>query len=142
MAEVEYQVGLLERESVGTGIVPLLEYFVADAVDDYRGMVAVAAYEVGEVALVPFVEIARVVVRGFLLAPHVEGLVHDEYAHAVTQVEHFGSGWIVGGTIGVGTHLLEYFELTFECAGVDSRAERAEVVVHAHAVDFHRAAVE
>ena len=85
---------------------PLLVDLIADAPDYYRRMVAVAPDEVAQVAFVPLVEITTVVIFVFLLAPHIESLVHDHYAQRVAHVEQLGRGRIMGSAHGVGAHLL------------------------------------
>ncbi len=48
----------------------------------------------------------------------------------------------MGGTIGIRTHLFEYFELSFYGTGIYGGAEGTEVMVHTDAVEFQRLAVE
>ena len=57
--------------------------FVAGAVKNDAGMIAVAADGVARVGLRPFVEIEMIVVRIFGDGPAVEDLVHHQKAHAV-----------------------------------------------------------
>ena len=83
LPEVEYEVGFLKAEGVGLGVAPLLKHLVADAPHDDAWMVAVAHHEVGQVAFVPFREVACVVVGRLLLAPHIECLVHHHQSQRV-----------------------------------------------------------
>lgn len=43
---------------------------------------------------------------------------------------------------GIDTHLLEQYKLAAERVGVECRSQAAQIVMHAHAVDFHILAVE
>ena len=111
MPSIEDEVGLLEGERVGLCRRPLLQHFIADTPHQNGGVVAVTQDEVGEVALMPFVKEAGVVVLGLLASPHVKRLVHDDESHCVAQVEQFGGGWVVRTTDGIDAHLFEDGEL-------------------------------
>ena len=142
MAEVQDEVGLGQAEGVGLGVAPLLQHLVADAPHEDGGMVAVAADEVGQVALVPFIEVAGIVVRRLLLAPHVEGLIHHDEAHAVAEVQQLRCGRVVRTADAVAAHLLQNFQLTLQGTDIDGRTQATQVVVHADAVNLHRFPVE
>ena len=74
--------------------------------------------------------------------PGVERLVHDQHAQAVGGLQQLGRGRVVAGADGVGAHLLQDLELALERARVHGRAQRAEVVVVADALDGDPPAVE
>ena len=67
-------------------------------------MVTVAQHQVGEVALVPLVKEAGIVVLRLTTTPHVETLVHDDEAHGVAHVEQLGSRRVMAGTNGIAAH--------------------------------------
>jgi len=66
----------------------------------------------------------------------------SEEAHAVAEIEELGRGGIVRGADGGDAHFLENLELAFGGAGVERRAEGAEVVVLRDAVERNAFAVE
>ena len=108
-------------------------------------MVAIAAEEVGGVADVPFIPEAGVAVAvnlAFAGLPFVEGLVHDEEAHSVAEVEKFRGGRVVGRADGVAAHGAEEFEAALPHAQGDGGADGSGFVVEADAVDFDVFAVE
>src|SRR5205085_4421610 len=110
--------------------------------EDDRGVVAVAPELRAQVLLVPVVEEEVVVVLLLRAPPGVERLVHDDEAHAVAEFEQFGRGRVVARAYGVDAHLLEDFELALKRATVQRRAQSAEVVVVADAVQADVLAVE
>ena len=120
----------------------LLADFVADAPHDHRRVIAIAADPGAHVLLVPVAEDQVEVERRLPSLPDVEQLVHDEKAHAVRQVEQLGGGRIVGHADRVRTHLAEDLQLPLGGAGVERRAERAEVVVLVDALDDDALAVD
>ncbi len=122
MSEIKQQVSLLKAQSIGIGMSPLLKHFIAYAPHDYGRMVAIAAYDISEVTLMPLVEIARIVTFGLFLAPHIESLVHNHKPHAVTEVKKFRSRRIMRTSYGVDTHLLHYFKLSLYSPAVHYRA--------------------
>ena len=142
VAEVEQQIGLVHRESVGIGVAPLLEHLIADAPHDDRRMIAVAQQHIAQVALVPLVEVSRVVVGGLALAPHVKALVHHHQAHAVAEVEQLGGRRIVRHSYGVCTHVAHHGQLALDGAAVDHGAQGAGVVMQTHSIDFHRPVIK
>jgi hypothetical protein len=99
-------------------------------------VVAVAADHVAQVALAPLREVLAVAVLYFRPAPHVEGLVHHQEAHAVGELEQLRRGRVVARADRVRAHALQDLELALERAAVDGRAERAEVVVVADALQL------
>ena len=122
-----------------SGLRTLLGDFVADAPEDDAGMIAVAAQFGAPILLVPVVEEQMIIVFGFAAFPAVEGLIHDDHAQAVAEIEQFRGGRIVAGANGVAAHLLQDFDLPLQGADVDGGAQRAEVVVVADAVQAERA---
>ena len=105
-------------------------------------MVAVAADEVAEVALVPLVVEAGVVELGLALAPHVEGLVVDEESHVVSKLQELRRRGIVRSAYGVDSEALEDLELALERAEMHGRAYAAHVVMKADAEELDRPSVE
>ena len=89
--------------TVGRGLIGNL---IAGAPQHNAGMVAIAADEVSQVALVPLIEVEMVAILdlSFGHAPLVEGLIHDEKAQAVAQVEKLGGEGIMAGADGVRAH--------------------------------------
>ena len=82
--------------------------FIARAVDDDAGVIAVAEDGVGHVALPPLAEVEMVVLVGVLAdRPDVEHLVHDQEPHAVADVEELGRRRVVGRADGVDPQRLE-----------------------------------
>ena len=57
--------------------------------------------------------------------PFVEGLVHDQEAHAVAEVEKFRRGRIVAAADGVAARLLEEFQTPLPDLDRHGRAQRA-----------------
>ena len=142
VSSIEDEVCLFKGEGVGFGRRPLLENFVANRPHEYTRMISVAKDKVSEVALVPFVEESSIVVACLASAPHVETLVHNDESHRVAHVEEFGGRWIVRASYGIATHVFEHLQLTVEGVFVDGRSKTTEVVVVAHAIDFHVLAVK
>ena len=114
MTRIEDEVGLFEGERIGIGRRPLLQYLIANRPHQYAGMVAVTQYHVCQVALMPLIEETGIVVLGLATSPHVKRLIHDNETHRVTHVQQFGSRWIVAGTDGIDTHLLQLEQLAME----------------------------
>ena len=70
-------------------------------------MVAIPQYKVCQITLMPTVEIAGVIVCGFMDTPHVESLIHHHEAHTVAKVEQFGRRRVMRATDTVAAHLLQ-----------------------------------
>lgn len=70
-------------------------------------MIPVSFHKVGEVALMPFVKEACVVVLCFLSAPHIKALVKYHKAHRVAHVQKFRCRGVVSAAQTVDTHLLK-----------------------------------
>ena len=87
-------------------------------------------------------EEAGVVIGGLGQLPHVVELVHHQQAQAVAQVQQLPGGRIVAGADGVHAHLLHQPQLPFRRLFVERRAQRAQIVVQAHAVQLDDLAVE
>ena len=105
-------------------------------------MVAVPADERAQVLLVPVREDEVEVERRLLPHPDVEGLVHDQEAHPVGQLEQLRRGRIVARADGVAAHLPQHLQLALGRARVERRAERAEVVVVVDALELDALAVD
>ena len=105
-------------------------------------MIAVAAEFRAPVLFVPVVEQQVIIVLRLAAFPAVERFVHHHHAQAVAQIEQFRRGRIVAGADGVAAHFLQDLNLPLQRAGVDGRAERAEVVMVANAVERHALAVQ
>ena len=142
MSCIEYKVSLFGGEIISISRRPLFEYLVAYAPHEDRGMIAVAQYKVGEVALCPFVKKSGIVVLSLASAPHIKRLIHDYKSHRVTHGEQFGRWRIMRAAYGVGAHLLQYAKLAMKGIFIDSRTQATEVMVLAHTVYLHRLSVE
>ena len=116
--------------------------FIADAPEDDGGVIAVALKHGAEILLVPIGKEEVVVVLRFPRCPAIEGLVHHDDAQAVADVEQFRRRRVVAGANGVAPHFLEDSDLPLQGAGVDGRAQRAQVVVVAHALQSNSLPVE
>ena len=116
--------------------------FVADAPQNDAGMIAVPAQFGAPILLVPVVVKQMIIVFGLAAPPAIERLVHHHHAHAVAQIQPFGGGRVVAGADGVAAHLLENRDLAPQGADIDGRAQGAQVVMVAHAVQRHALAVE
>ena len=103
-------------------------------------MAAVAPNELRQVPHVPLRPEIRVVSFGQL--PHVECLVHHHHAHLVAEVEQSRRGRIVRGADRVAAHLLQQRQLSPRDVPVEGRADRPQVVVHAHAPHLAMDAVQ
>jgi hypothetical protein len=82
-----------------------------------------------DIGVGPRLEEASVVVRVLPVVPTVEGLIHDQEAEAIGDIEQLGRGRVVGGAKPVGAHVLENLESLFDGAIIGSRAQGSEVVV-------------
>ncbi len=135
------------RQFLSVGRIPalaLLGDFVADAPHDHRGVVAITADQGPRILLMPLVEqvIPAVVVARLGLTPGVEHLVQDHEAHAVGKVEQFRGRRVVAGAEGIAAHLPQQLELPLEGPHVDRRAQGAQVVMIADAVELEMLAVD
>ena len=157
MGHIHQQIGLISaqhftplplREGLGGGSghvrfsLPLLEHLVAYRPHQHRGVVAVAHHQVGQVALVPLVEEAGVVVLRLAPPPHVEALVHDDEPHRVAHVQQLGGGGIMRTAYGVHAHRLQLHQLAVQGVLMQGRSQAAQVVVLADAVQLAALAVE
>ena len=105
-------------------------------------MIAVAPQHVAQVTLVPLIEELAETVLHLRDAPHVEGFVHHDESHAITQLSSSGEGglWLV--RIAFTPIDLHDLELAFGGAPIHGRAQRAEVVVIADALELAVAAIQ
>ncbi len=125
-----------------TFLITLLGDFVADAPHHDGRVVSVTADQHARVLLVPGIEQQAVVVRRLARAPDVERLVHDEDPFLVGVILQLGSGRIVARADRVRPHLDQHVDLPVQRAFVQRRAERAEIVVHAHTLNIEPFAVD
>ena len=142
MSEIQYQVCLFKGKRICLRIRPLFEHFIADAPDEDGGMVAVAEYQVGQIAFVPVVEVTGIVMGCFSFPPHIECLVHHDEAHTVAKVEQFRCGRVMGTTDAVTAHFFQYLQLAFDGTEVDGCAQTSQVVVHTDTVYLHLFSVQ
>ena len=122
--------------------VVLLGNFVADAPQDDARMIAVAARHVARIVFRPVGEVLAVAVGHLRHAPHIEGLVHHQQAEPVAVFENLRRRRVVAGAQRIDAGGFEDLQLAFDSAPVDGRAQRAEVVVVADALQFQVAAVQ
>ena len=142
MTCVENQVGLFQRQGVGSGIRPLFENLVADAPHDDARMVAVTFHQVGEITLMPLIKEAGIVAIRLLAPPHIKALVHHQEAHRVAHIEQFGCRRIMAATDGVDTHLTKDGQFAMHRRLAQGCAKTSEVMMLAHTIDFHISAIE
>ena len=69
--------------------------FIAGAPQDDGRVVAVAAYQGLQILFVPLAEQGGIVAGLLAHSPAVEGLVHDEHAHLVGQIQQLGRRGVV-----------------------------------------------
>ncbi len=120
----------------------LFGHFVARTPRDHARMIAIAPHEGAHVAFRPLVEQRRVTVRFLGNRPGIGELVQHQDAHFVAQIQQFGRGRIVRSAQRVHAHGLQNLQLTLRRAPVPRRAQRAQIVVHANALQLHGLAVE
>src|SRR5260370_9223077 len=84
----------------------LFRNFVADAPQNYAGMIAVAAHHVAQVPFRPLVVILTVSVRNLWNAPHVEGFIHDYHSQTMAVSDDRKPRRIVAGPTVVNTRRL------------------------------------
>ena len=119
--------------------------FIAATPQHHGRMIAVAVDEIGDIALVPLVEDPGIAVAAHLsLAgfPFVEGLVHDQKAHAVAEVQELGRRRIVAGSDSIAAHLAQGLETPLPNPLRHGRAHGAGVVVQANSVQFDVLAIQ
>ena len=95
-----------------------------------------------QILLPPLIEVLSVVVVILALFPAVKGLVYHKDAITVARVEKCGRWRIVAGTDGVEAVFFHQLNATFFGAVDRGCAERAVVVMHAAALEFHDLAIE
>ena len=139
---IQYQIRLLQRKRIGSGIRPLFQHLVADAPHDDARMVSIPFYQIREIALMPFIEEAGIVAIRFLATPHIETLVHHEEAHRIAHVQEFRSRRIMTASDGIHTHIAKDGELAMHRILVYGCTQTAEVVVLADTIDLEVPAIE
>ena len=124
-AEIKKDIGIFHRQGVAPGITPLLPHFISHAPHEYARMITIPQYKVYQITLVPTVEIASVIISGFLDTPHVKCLVHYHEAHTVAKIEQFGCGRIMRTTNAVTTHRFQYLQLSLYSTNVNCSPKTA-----------------
>ena len=98
---------------------------------------------VDHVFLRPFAENRTISVGTFgAETPVVERLDHKHHSHLVAELDKFRRRHVVGGADGVGSHVLQQFDLMAESSAVDGCSQRSEVVVVADTFEFGVFSVE
>ena len=110
---------------------------IAHAPEDHAGVVAVAPDHVGQIPLMPRLEILMIVIPQLLLFPNIKRLVHHQEAHAVAHLVKFGLARIVARADGIAAHVPENFELTPESGLGNRGSESPEIVVQTNAFDVN-----
>ena len=105
-------------------------------------MVAVAENQVGEVALVPLVEEAGIVVLRLLTSPHIERFVHHDQSHRIAHIEQFGCWRIMRAADRIHTHRLEFGKFAVEGIFIQCCTQATKVVVLANTIKFEVLAIE
>ena len=126
----------------GTVIVALVGNFVADAPHHHAGVVAELVQQVHHVFFRPFVEELVVAVVHLRSFPFVKCFGHHHHTHFVAGTYQLGCRHVVGSAYCVATHVLENANLAANTGIVGNAAERAEVVVVAHAAEVGVLAVK
>ena len=139
------------RMRVGVvGVVHLISY----APKEYARVIAVTAYDVGDVAFDPFLEeVVCALITWFSLVPSlypltlrelpfIASLIHDEHTQFIAQIVHDGGLWIMAHAYGIGTHSLELLDATTPHFGRDYSAQYACIVVQAYTFYFHALSVD
>ena len=142
VAGIEDEVRLFEGECVGLSRRPLLKHLVANRPHQDAGVVTVTKYQVRQVALMPLVEEAGIVILRLLTSPHVEALVHHDESHRVAHVQQFRSRRVVGTADGVHTHGLQFGELAVQGIFIQCSTQATEVVMLADTVELEVLAIE
>ena len=105
-------------------------------------MVAVATVFRPQILFMPIVPQLVVCVGGFTQRPTVEGFIHNQHSEAVAHIQQFGRGRIMASANGIAAHPLQEFHLPLQSPGVDCRAQRAQIMVIADALQRHAFAVQ
>ena len=130
--------GVVALLGVPVGVVDL----IADAPHDEAGVVPIPAYPAGHILLEPLGEEAGIVIGRLAAQPHVKGLVDHHNAQLVRQLHHGGGGHVVRGAQGVHAHVLHDFQLPPGGGAVEGRAQAAQVVMQAHAVEHQTPVIQ
>ena len=99
-------------------------------------MIPVPTHPARYIALHALIEKARVIIGRLGHLPHVEGLVVDQDAELITQVQHAGRRRIVGCAQGIDAHRAHDLQLPARGLRMEGAAEEPEVVMQTHAVQF------
>src|ERR1700761_5492060 len=123
----------------------LVRDLISGAPEHDGRMVAVTAYKVNDVALMPFVKVKRIAERTYLTfahAPFVESFVHNKKAHAIAHIEKLWSRWIVRGANGIRAHFFEDFQAALPNALGDGSTDRTRLMMDASTVELYMAPVQ
>ena len=99
-------------------------------------MVTISHHQVGQIALMPLVEEAGIVVLCLAATPHVKRLIHDDQSHRVAHIQQFRCWRVMRRTDGVDTHLLQLRQLAVQGILAQRSSQTPEVVMFANAVEF------
>src|SRR5258708_26279274 len=100
-------------------------------------MVAIALNKISHVTFEPFVKVIAVTMGADLALGHlpfVEGLVHHQESHAVTQVQKFRGVRIVAGANGIAAHLAQNLQPPLPNAPGHGSADTTSIVVKENAI--------
>lgn len=74
--------------------------------------------------------------------PLVEGFVHHQQAQAVAEIVQFGRHGVVRAADGIDADAFQNLQAAFQGGLREGRAQAAEIVVQAHALQFLRFSIE
>ena len=138
---------------MAVGVVGII-YLIAHAPEKYRGMVAVAAHHIADIAVDPLLEevVASLELRSagvpsrypfaFGIFPLVAPFVHHQQPEFVAKVVDHGSLRVVAHADGVDAQFLEIFKAGAPESLWHGCAETAHIVVKAYTLHLHVSAVE
>ena len=145
---------VLGNAGIGTGLTPVgsLLHLIAQRPEDHGGIVAVAAHRgfcrslcprhgaIGAVRAVADLlgeipgEIIGIAV--FRIHPAVEQLLNDQQAQFVADINEILVSRIMAGADGIDAHILHFGQLAIHGVIAGNAAQRALIVVQAHAVEL------
>ena len=103
--------------------------FVADGIEDYRGVIEISLYHGSGILFPPLIKINAVVVGIFAVIPHIESLVHDVHAKFVTGFKHRCGSGIVRGSDGIEAIFLQNPYAPLFALGISGRPENPIVMM-------------
>ena len=119
-----------------------LDDLIAYAPAEYRGMIAVAQHHRFNVLVPPLVDVARIVVGGFAVAPSVKRFVDYDQSLSVALVKECRRRRVVACAHGIESCLLHQRHLAGFGGIVAACSEHSVVMMGASAVEHYRLAVE